>query len=232
MTESIPLTYFQDLSHDSRLVEVLTKFKSALQDSPTGLDNEGDTFIEHLISIITNQPLDNLAETTITEIGELGSHLLGKLYYESFKNGEYQQMYHFLTLAFTYWIVRNNGLIIQLDYFVTALAQTANKLHDTFSLESLYEVATFVIYTTDDGSKSKPKDSGSGNPWKILILNYGIIATRTHNPELMASAYETLLQYFPTDAPDFFQKARSEMDRLKYPQYVRVVVERFIAETL
>ncbi len=230
MPESIPVSYFQDLSDDARLVEVLETLKSALQARPTGLDEQIESLIDHLSSVVTNQALDNLNGKTITDIGELGSHLLEKLYYESLENADHQQMYNFLALAFTYWIVRNKGSINQLEYFVIALAQTANIVNDKISLESLYEVATFVVYATNDALKSHSEGSVPNNPWKILIMNYGIIATRTHTPELMDSAYETLIQYFPGEAAGFFRKAMSEMDRLNYPQHVRNVVERYHAK--
>ena len=163
----------------------------------------------------------------ITEIGEFGSYLLEKLYFESSENADHLQMYNYLALAFACWVVRNEGSINQLEYFVAALAQTANTLHDKISLESLYEVATFIVYATSDDLKLKHTDHDLENPWRILIMNYGIIATRTHTPELMESAYETLIQYFPEDGPEFFRKAMSEMDRLNYPLYVRNVVERY-----
>ena len=225
--ESIPLSYFQDLSDDTRLVEVLETLKSALQARPAGLDEQIEVLIDHLSSIITNQPIDNLNAEMITEIGELGSHLLGKLYFELLNNNEHQRMYNFLALAFAYWVVRNRGTINQLEFFVTALAQTANLVHDKISLESLYEVATFIVYATNDELKIEAEGAAPDNPWKLLIMNYGIIATRTHTPELMESAYDTLIRYFNSDAPEFFRKAMSEMDRLNYPQYVRTVVERY-----
>ena len=230
MTESIPISYFQDLSDDARLVEVLETLKSALQARPAGLDEQIESLVDHLSNVITNQTIDNLDAETITDIGELGSHLLEKLYYESLENVDHQQMYNYLALAFTYWVVRNKGGINQLEYFVTALAQTANIVHDKISLESLYEVATFIVYATNDELKSQEEGSVPNNPWKILIMNYGIIATRTHTPELMDSAYETLVQYFPGEAAGFFRKAMSEMDRLDYPEYVRTVVERYNAK--
>jgi len=229
MPESIPISYFQNLSDDTRLVEVLETLKSALKARPAGLDEQIEAMSDYLSSIITNQALDNLDAETITEIGEFGSYLLEKLYFESLENVKHQQMYNYLALAFTYWVVRNEGSINKLECFVTALAQTANILHDKISLESLYEVATFIVYATSDDLKLKPTGSDLDNPWKILIMNYGIIATRTHTPELMESAYKTLIQYFPGDAPEFFRKAKSEMDRLNYPQYVRNVVERYYA---
>jgi len=50
--ESIPLSYFQDLSEDTRLVEVLETLKSALQSRPAGLDEQIEVLIDHLSSII------------------------------------------------------------------------------------------------------------------------------------------------------------------------------------
>ncbi len=229
MPESISVSYFQNLSDDTRLVEVLETLKSALKARPAGLDEQIEALIDHLSHIITNQSLDNLNAETITEIGELGSHLLEKLYFESLENDDHQRMYNFLALAFAYWVVRNEGSINQLEFFVTALAQTANIVHDKTSLGSLYEVATFIVYATNDELKSEPEGAVLDNPWKILIMNYSIIATRTHTPELMESAYKTLIQYFPGDAAGFFRQAMSEMDRLNYPQYVRTVVERYHA---
>lgn len=231
MLDSIPVSYFQNLSDDTRLVEVLGTLKSALKASSTGLDEQIEALIDHLSHIIRNQILDNLNAETITEVGELGSYLLEKLYFESLNNTEHQRMYNFLALAFAYWVVRNKGTINQLEFFVTALAQTANMVHDKASLESLYEVATFIVFNTNDVSKSEPEGFVLDNPWKILIMNYGIIATRTHSPELMESAYKTLIKYFPEDAPGFFRQAMSEMDRLNYPQYVRTVVERYYARS-
>ncbi len=229
MPESIPVSYFQNLSDDTRLVEVLETLKSALKARPHGLDEQSDALIDHLSSIITNQTLDNLNAETITEIGELGSHLLEKLYFESLTNVDHRRMYDFLALAFAYWIVRNEGSINQLEFFVVALAHTANIVHDKTSLESLYEVATFIVYATNDELKSESEGSDLDDPWKVLIMNYSIIATRTHTPELMESAYKILIQYFPEDAPGFFRKAMSEMDRLNYPQYVCNVVKRYYA---
>lgn len=229
MSESIPLSYFQQLSDGTRLVEVLETLKSALKARPSSLDEQIGVLIDHLSHIITDQAQNNLNAERITEIGEFSSHLLEKLYFESQKNAEHQRMFNFLALALAYWVARNGGSIRQLEFSVTALAQTANIVHDKTSLESLYEVATFMVFATNDELKSAPEVSAPDDPWKTLIMNYGIIATRTHTPELMESAYKTLIQYFPEDASVFFRKAMSEMDRLNYPQYVRTVVERYYA---
>ncbi len=228
MSDSSPLSSFTYISESSRLVEVLETLKSALKARANGLDGQIESLIDHLGGIITEQ--SPKPPQTMTEIGEFGSHLLEKLYFESLENIEHQRMFNFLALAFAYWVARNGGSITQLQFYVAALAQTANSLRDKISLESLYEAATFIVFATSDELKTAPEVAAPDDPWKVLILNYGIIATRTHAPELMESAYKTLIQYFPDEAPPFFQQAMSEMDRLDYPQYVRNVVERYCAK--
>ena len=39
--------------------------------------------------------------------------------------------------------------------------------------------------------------SESGRPWRILNLNHGIIATGTHNTDIMNSVFEQLLLLYP-----------------------------------
>lgn len=230
MSESIPLSFFQNLSDDTRLVDVLETLKAALQARPTPLDEQVEALIDQLSGLITAQAHDqNLTGEEITEIGDLGSHLLENLYFETLKNADHHRMFNYVALAFAYWVARNGGSVNQLEFTVHALAQTANMFHDKTSLESLYEAATFIVFAANDALKTDPEVSAPDNPWKVLIMNYGIIATRTHTPELMESAYKTLIQYFPEDAPGFFKQAMAEMDRLQYPQHVRAVVERYYA---
>lgn len=231
MSELIPLSYFQSLADDAVLVKVIEKLKSVLKARPESMDEQTEALLVDLCQVITDQARNqNLNPEQVTKIGADGSLLLEKLYVVTYKNAALQRIFNYFALAFAYWIARNEGKINELEFLVNALAQTANILQDKTSLESLYEVATFMVFATNDELKSGSAVSVPGNPWKVLILNYGIVATRTHTPELMESAYKTLIKYFPDDAPKFFQKAMSEMDRLNYPQHVRNVVERYYAE--
>lgn len=231
MPESIPLSYFQELADPARLIEVLQSLRIALKGRPNGLDQQIEILIEEVCRILAEEAPEKMEAETLTEVGEFGTHLLERLYFESLKNPAFLRMFNYVALAFTYWVARNGGSVGHLDIFVNALAMVANVVHDKISLESLYEATTFVVFSTKDELKSGPEVFSPDNPWRVLIMNYGIIATRTHTPELMESAYKTLLRYFPDEAPDFFRKAMSEMDRLNYPDYVRAVVERFYADS-
>lgn len=140
---------------------------------------------------------------------------------------ELHTIFNYLALAFAYRVASNGGTLNHLMFPVNAVALTANSLQDKSSLESLYEAITFMVYATNEALKKGPEVEAPDNPWKVLIMNYGIIATRTHEPELIESAYKALLKYFPNDAPAFFEQAMSEMERLNYPEHVRKVVGRY-----
>ena len=65
------------------------------------------------------------------------------------------------------------------------------------------------------------------SPWRILNLNYGIVATRSHNPELIEQAYDSLAKNLPQDARQFFKEGLQQMEVIAYPDEVREVVERY-----
>ena len=108
-----------------------------------------------------------------------------------------------------------DGSLGRLDYPVNALASTANQIHHKTRLEALYEIAAYLLSASTEAVKNNP-DKSSGDPWRVLVMNYGIIASRSHNSDLMDSAFKTLLHYFPESAPGFFNQGMSEMVRLNY----------------
>ncbi len=58
-------------------------------------------------------------------------------------------------------------------------------------------------------------------PWRLLHINRSIVATRTHDPEIMKKAFDELLTYLPHEADIFFAEGMKEMDALDYPAHVR-----------
>jgi hypothetical protein len=58
-------------------------------------------------------------------------------------------------------------------------------------------------------------------------LNYGIVATRSHQPEIIEIAYDALVKNLPQDARQFFKEGLQQMDIVGYPDAVREVVERY-----
>jgi len=67
----------------------------------------------------------------------------------------------------------------------------------------------------------------TGRPWRVLLLNHCIVATRSHNTGLMEDAFALLSARLPEDAARFFTEGMQQMDALDYPQRVREVMEKY-----
>ena len=79
-------------------------------------------------------------------------------------------------------------------------------------------------------SPSTREYTGSADPsrpWRILLLNRAIVATRSHQPALMEEAFESVVEYLPEEAPTFFREGMEQMDALNYPPQVRNLMQGF-----
>lgn len=65
------------------------------------------------------------------------------------------------------------------------------------------------------------------SPWRILLFNQAIVATRTNQPDLIRSAYARIAILLPREAKEFFAQAMEQMDLIGYPDTVRKVVQEF-----
>jgi len=70
-------------------------------------------------------------------------------------------------------------------------------------------------------------NSNPMRPWRIINLNYCIIATRSHDTALMEKSYDVLIKNLPHDAREFFKEGMQQMDIIGYTQEVRAVVEKY-----
>ena len=219
-----------ELMITDNLIGFLEQLEPLMINTKHPLDDESKQVILHLTSILTNSELDSvLSADEITDIGELGLSFIEGLFLDMQINPETKTHFNKVALSFAYWVALNGGSLNRLDYPVNALTTSANHIHDKTRLETLYEVVTYLVSACTETVKNNP-DKSSGNPWRVLVMNYSIIATRTHNPDLMDSAFKTLLKYFPESAPGFFKQGMSVMVRLNYPQHVKAIMERYFSE--
>jgi len=130
-----------------------------------------------------------------------------------------------ISLIFARWVLRYHGQITHLEPIVNACAQLANILQDKGALKILYNLMTQVA----DGCVTEIKqDLDAANqlrPWRLLHINRCIVATRSHDPDIMKAAFTELLVYLPNEADDFFAEGMKEMDALDYPRHVRDLME-------
>lgn len=130
-------------------------------------------------------------------------------------------------LSLAVWIHDHSGILQQLENIVNALSQTANQTNEPEALIKLHKIAEKITNSTHEMIKADIDKSEPGRPWRILNLNHGIIATRTHNIDIMDSVFEQLLQRLPDDAANFFADGMKQMELIGYPDHVKHVMEQF-----
>ncbi len=132
---------------------------------------------------------------------------------------------HIITLAC--WIARQGGQLLSLEAVVDALARRANSTQDPGDLLLLYQAMGDVLQASAVAIQQDLEKSNPGRPWRILHLNRAIVATRTHQPDLMEEAFADLTRRLPEDAAGFFSQGMEQMDLLNYPPHVRAVMDRY-----
>jgi len=132
-----------------------------------------------------------------------------------------------LTYAFALWAARQEAEISDLQPVVDALAFVANRVKSPGILEDLYQAACDLQNAVDPLLSQDFDRSNPGRPWRLLVLNRAIIATRSHQPLLMEAAFQVLTELLPEDAENFFREGMEQMDALDYPGKVRLVMEKY-----
>ena len=129
-----------------------------------------------------------------------------------------------LTLPLACWVARRGGELGHIGPVVDGAANLANRIDQPTELGRLYGLLTEVVDAVD---LPVSQEKGPSRPWRLLLLNRAIVATRSHRPELMEDAFEAIVEHLPEDAPIFFREGLEQMDALGYPHQARDVMQRY-----
>lgn len=174
---------------------------------------------------------DTAPPLTADEVNEIGDYALSLI--EALVSNEQAVTGHQnrdlmrLTIPVSVWVADRGGRLQQIELVVNSLAGYANELKDTLQLQELCRVMEKIINATDENIRRDLEQTNPMRPWRILNLNYGIVATRSHNTSLMEQAYDTLVKNLPQDARQFFREGMQQMDIIGYPDEVRAVVLKY-----
>ena len=168
----------------------------------------------------------NLAE--LNTLGEYGQHLLDELgaIATALDQAAMAEDIERLSMPFALWIARHGGEIRNLEPVVNALAQLANSARDTQQMATLYSCCCELIEAASP-SCEEPTNEEAQHPWRLLLINRAIVATRSHNPELMECAFDAIVEYLPADAPRFFTEGMEQIAVINYPEPVRELIHRY-----
>ncbi len=192
-----------------------------------------DQFFNTAVSI-DMQAMDSyiITSSEATEIGEHGFLPLLQLI-ELMDNLELphkRREIEQISLIFARWVIRFEGRIRHLEPIVNACAQLANILQDRRALKALYVLMTQVAHSCTSEIQQDLEFCNQLRPWRLLHINRSIVATRTHDLEIMKNAFDALLVYLPFEASNFFAKGIKEMDALDYPPHVRNLMEFYLSQ--
>lgn len=184
-----------------------------------------------LDSDVKNKKSAGLDQTEISEIADHALTLLDEIAASFAGRGLQEQMMslHQLSLPVVFWLKQHGGRLTKLDIVVNAIASLANTLQDNEKLEQLCGLIGNVVEVVDQSIRADLEANNPMRPWRVLNLNWGIVATRTHNVELMEQVFDKLIKNIPTDAQQFFKEGVQQMDIVNYPEHVRVVMEKYAA---
>lgn len=172
---------------------------------------------------------DPLSKADIHDLGDYGLNLLAEMsdIASQLKLASRSSEIENLALPFGLWIARQGGELSTLEPLVNTLATLANHLEDPAKLEDLCNMANEIVDATSPALAHDLDTSNPYRPWRILLLNRAILATRSHRAKLMENAFDAINEYLPADAPGFFRDGMEQMELLDYPNHVREVVQRY-----
>lgn len=210
----------QSIETETKYFIPLTKLKSALAQ-----------FFE-ICEKLETQPeslkSDKSEFGNISELADYGLQLMSGLeQWIDATDLEDKSHFHISIISLAVWIHDHQGILHQLETIVNALSQLANHTSKPTALIKLHKYAEKITNSAHEMIKADIDKSEPGRAWRILNLNHGIIATRTHNVDIMNSVFEQLLQRLPEDAEHFFADGMKQMDIIGYPDHVKHVMQQF-----
>lgn len=132
-----------------------------------------------------------------------------------------------LALPLACWLLRRGAELEHPEPVVNAAAVLASALGDPDELAELYVLMREIA---DGFSPQRIQEAAGGDPtqpWRVLLVDQAIVATRSLRPALMVVAFDFLCEQLPDAAPGFFREGMGQMDAQGYPPPVRAVMERY-----
>jgi len=156
-----------------------------------------------------------LAEQALSCIADLA------MWAERVGCGAHRHAVEALALEIALWSSRRGGEIRVLEPIVNALAYRANAMHSPGEMIPLYRLMQDIIGHVAPRTRGDPESADPAHPWRVINLNFAIVATRTQNPQLMNAAYDLLEQNLPADCTAFFAEGVRQAGKKVYGGHVR-----------
>lgn len=129
------------------------------------------------------------------------------------------------------WVARHGGELHAIESVVNTLAEIANATTEQQELAELSDMMGELAYAISQQTKFDFENKERHRPWRVLNLNRGITATRSHDTHIMETAFDDLIRNIPEEAETFFRQGMQQMEQLDYPDHVRDFVSRYYRQS-
>jgi hypothetical protein len=144
---------------------------------------------------------EELSDHAIRYLAELGNWL------PRLELGRLQTALNDSIIGVTLWAVRHECAIGVAEPIVNALALRANDAGSKEALAAIYGIQQGVIKHLAPRYQHDLEKSDPQRPWRILNLNFAIVAIRAQDMRMMSYAFKTLGDNLPEECPGFFDEA-------------------------
>jgi hypothetical protein len=170
-----------------------------------------------------------LKSDEIDELGDYGLTLLQEMSAFAADLGlkDISEQVEDLTFPFSIWMARHNTEIKNIAPVVNAVARQANVIQEPHQLKQLYYYINEILDNLSPAISQDLEKTNPMRPWRILIINRAIIATRCYDTDFMNKAFETLIDSLPEDAARFFQEGVEQMHQIDYPEHVKELMQHY-----
>jgi hypothetical protein len=116
------------------------------------------------------------------------------------------------------------------DPLVNALAHAANDAASKQDLAAIYGIMQGIIDAAPETMKSDLEKSNPYRPWRILLLNFAIVAIRTQDIPMMLYAFGMLERYLPEECSGFFAETVIQSQHSAFSDAVRGLLNAELAK--
>lgn len=171
---------------------------------------------------------DAHAAKDLNTLGEYGLHLLDDLTQLCLRAAlpKFAREFEQLCLPLALWLARNGGEIQHLTPISNAVTACTDSLHEPETMIHLFGACTELIEAVSPALEDSASDDPQ-HPWRRLILSRAIVATRSHNPDLIRHAFDTVIESLPNEAQRFLSEAMEQVAATDYPERVREMVRQY-----
>jgi hypothetical protein len=130
-----------------------------------------------------------------------------------------------LIIGTALWAMRHECEVTTPEPVVNALAHMANDAKSKQDLAAVFGLMQGLVQAVPNTLKNDMEKSNPERPWRILLINFAIVAVRTQDVQMMRHAFDVLGKYLPEECPAFFAEALQQAEHPAFSDEVKGLLQ-------